>query len=206
MTRVKICGITRLQDALAAIEFGADALGFNFYPRSPRYVSVREASRIINALPPLVTKVGVVVNFGAARDVMRLKEAVGFDVIQLHGDETPDFARKLRPLPVIKAFQVSEEFEVRDIRDFPASAILLDGFAQGKPGGTGKSFDWKIARQAGRSRRIILSGGLTASNVAAAVEQARPYAVDVASGVESSPGKKDFRKMRLFISAVRETE
>lgn len=206
MTRIKICGIRRLEDALAAIEFGADALGFNFYARSPRYISVRQASRIISALPPFITKVGVVVDFGSVRDVARLKDAVGLDAIQLHGNENPDFARKLHSFPIIKAFRVGEDFDVKEICNFPAAALLLDGFAPGKRGGTGKTFDWKIARQAGRGRRIILSGGLTASNVGSAIEQARPYAVDVASGVESSEGKKDFRKMRLFIATVRKME
>ncbi|MDD5544011.1 MAG: phosphoribosylanthranilate isomerase [Acidobacteriia bacterium] len=206
MTRIKICGIRRLEDALAAIEFGADALGFNFYPRSPRYISVRQASRLIAALPPFITKVGVVVDFGAARDIVRLKEAVGLDAIQLHGEESAELARRLLPWPVIKAFRVGEDFDFRTVRSFPANAILLDGFSAGKPGGTGKTFDWKMARQAGRDRRIIVSGGLTASNVAEAIAQARPYAVDVASGVESSEGKKDFRKMRQFIAAVKRME
>lgn len=206
MTRVKICGITRLEDALAAIDLGAAALGFNFYPASPRYIPVRRAARIAELLPPFVAKIGVVVNFGSARNLQRLVEAVGLDGIQLHGDETMDLVRALRPMPVIKAFRVGGDFKVSALKRHPASAILLDGFVAGQYGGTGKVFDWKLARQGGSFHRIILSGGLTPDNVSSAIRQARPFAVDVASGVESSPGKKDHRKLRAFFTAVRRTD
>jgi len=202
MTQIKICGITRLEDALVAIDLGVGALGFNFYPRSPRYISIRKASYILEKLPPFVTKIGVVVDFGPAREVRRLAQVLGLNGIQLHGNESSDLARSLKPCLVLKAFRVTEDFRVTSLQHYPASAILLDGFVAGKFGGTGKTIDWSLARRASRFHRIILSGGLTPGNVSEAIRVARPYAVDVASGVESSPGKKDFRKMRMFVVSV----
>jgi phosphoribosylanthranilate isomerase len=206
MTQVKICGITRLADALVATDLGATALGFNFYPRSPRYISIRQASLILEKLPPFVTKIGVVVNFGPARDIRRLALALGLNGIQLHGDEPSEMALTLKPLMVVKAFRVANDFRVTTLQHHPASAILLDGFEPGKFGGTGKTIDWSLARRAARFHRIIVSGGLTAANVGEAIRVARPYAVDVASGVESSPGKKDYRKMRMFLASVEKAD
>ncbi len=206
MTLVKICGITRLEDALAAIDAGAAALGFNFYTKSPRYISVRQAAKIFDRLPPWIIRIGVVVNFGTAREIRRLIEVLGLDGIQLHGDESADVARRLRPWPVIKAFRVEPKFQLRDLKGFPAAAVLLDGFSTGKFGGTGRNFDWNVARIASRFHRIIVSGGLTAENVADAIRTARPYGVDVASGVEKEPGKKDWVKLRKFMKAVQITD
>jgi phosphoribosylanthranilate isomerase len=206
MTQVKICGITRLADALVAIDLGAAALGFNFYPRSPRYISIRQASQILEKLPPFVTKIGVVVNFGPAREIRRLASALGLNGIQLHGNESSDMALALKPLMVVKALRVTDDFKATALQHHPASAILLDGFEPGKFGGTGKTIDWTLARRASRFHRIIVSGGLTPSNVGEAIRIARPYAVDVASGVESLPGRKDYRKMRLFFSAVEKAD
>jgi phosphoribosylanthranilate isomerase len=202
MTRVKICGITRLEDALAAIDLGAAALGFNFYAQSPRYLSVRKATKILEKLPPFVTKIGVVVNWGAAAELRRLAHELGLDGLQLHGEERAELVKALTPIPVIKAFQVTPDFSLAELKSHPAAAVLLDGFAAGKYGGTGKTCDWSVARKAARLHRLILSGGLDPSNVGEAIRQSRPYAVDVASGVESAPGKKDFRKMRIFFAAV----
>lgn len=202
MTQVKICGITRLADALVAIDLGAAALGFNFYSRSPRYISIRQASQILEKLPPFVSKIGVVVNFGSARDIRRLALALGLNGIQLHGNEPSQMALTLKPLMVVKAFRVTESFKVTQLQHDPASAILLDGFEPGKFGGTGKTIDWSLARRASRFHRIIISGGLTPANVGEAIRTAHPYAVDVASGVESQPGKKDYRKMRAFFASV----
>lgn len=206
MTRVKICGITRLEDALLAIDLGAAALGFNFYPRSPRYISVRQAARILEKLPPMVARIGVVVNWGSSRELRRLVHVLGLDGIQLHGDETIEMARALKPLVVVKGFRISENFKITSLKNYPAAAILLDGFAAGKFGGTGQTFDWSIARKAARFHRIILSGGLTPNNVGEAIRQAKPFAVDVASGVEYSEGRKDPRKMKLFFQAVKEAD
>lgn len=206
MTRVKICGITRHEDAMAAIDLGASALGFNFYPRSPRYISMRQAARIIENLPPFITKIGVVVNFGPARDIRRLALALSLNGVQLQGEESRAIVKALRPLPVIKAFRVTEDFDLAVLKRYAATAILLDGMVPGKFGGTGKTFDWRVARQVARSHRVLLSGGLTPVNVEKAILEARPYAVDVASGVESSPGQKDFRKMRAFMGAVRRAD
>jgi phosphoribosylanthranilate isomerase len=206
MTHVKICGITRLADALVAIDLGAAALGFNFYPRSPRYISIRQASQILEKLPPFVSKIGVLVNFGPARDIRRLAIALGLNGIQLHGNEPSQMALTLKPLMVVKAFRVTEDFKVTQLQQNPASAILLDGFEPGMFGGTGKTIDWTIARRASRFHRIILSGGLTPSNVGEAIRTAHPYAVDVASGVESQPGKKDYRKMRTFFASVEKAD
>ena len=206
MTRVKICGITRLEDALAALDYGAGALGFNFYARSPRYVSVKQASRIIDRLPPFVTKIGVVVNWGTAQQIRRLMDLLGLDGIQLHGDESVALAKALKARTVIKAFRVGPAFSVSDLKAYPATAILLDGFAVGKYGGAGAIFDWRIAKSAARYHRIILSGGLTSANVGAAIRLARPYAVDVASGVEFSPGKKDHGRMRRFLAEVEKAD
>lgn len=206
MTRVKICGITRLDDALAALDCGAGALGFNFYARSPRYVSVKQAARIIDRLPPFVTKIGVVVNWGSAQEIRRLLDVLGLDGVQLHGDESAVLVKALKSRAVIKAFRVGPGFALSDLKAYPAAAILLDGFAAGKYGGTGIAFDWRVARSAARFHRVIVSGGLNSANVGAAIKTARPYAVDVAGGVESSPGKKDHGKMRRFFAAVEKAD
>jgi phosphoribosylanthranilate isomerase len=197
MVRVKICGITSLEDALAAVHAGADARGFVFWKKSPRYVDVEEAAGIIKGLPPFVTTVGVFVN--EAEDVIRgIVRKTGLDRIQLHGDEPPEFVKALGP-GVIKAIRVRDEEDVRRIGGYDASAYLLDTFTEGMPGGTGKTFDWDLAVRAKGYGRIILSGGLNTDNVVEAIEKVAPYGVDVSSGVEFTPGKKDPEKVRAFV-------
>ena len=200
--RVKICGLTRIQDALDAVGFGADALGFNFFRRSPRFVTSRAASRIIAELPPFVSKVGVFVNASRA-EILRTIDASGIDTIQLHGDESPDFCEGF-DVTVIKAFRIGSIGDLRQLPKFRTAGWLLDSAVPGQHGGTGAKGDWSLARKAvALGRPVLLAGGLNSHNVAQAIRQVRPFAVDVSSGVESSPGVKDTRKVRAFIRAAK---
>jgi phosphoribosylanthranilate isomerase len=202
--KVKICGITNWTDARRAAEAGADFLGFNFYASSPRYIQPAAARRIVRRLPRRVRSVGVFVNEGEDK-VLRIARSVGLDYLQLHGDESPlAVARLAASLPVIKAVCVPKSFRVARLREFRrAGALLLDGFDRRSRGGTGKTFDWKIARLAAKKNRIFLAGGLNPENVAAAIHEAQPYAVDVCSGVEARPGKKDNARVQALMQAVR---
>jgi len=207
MVRVKICGITNSDDALAAIEAGANLLGFNFYPKSPRCLTEAAARKIRPLLPKSAEAVGIFVNAPAA-DVAALCRLVKLDAAQLHGDETPQTVAELaRSVPVIKAFRVEPDFQLATLDEYPdAFAYLFDAAHTGQYGGTGRSTDWDAARRATKGRRIILAGGLKVENVAAAVRIVRPYGVDVASGVELKPGKKDHGRLREFIQEVRRAE
>jgi len=207
MIRVKICGITNATDALAAIEAGANLLGFNFYEKSPRYIAEIEAAKIRPQLPRKVEAVGIFVNASAA-DVTALCKLLKLNAAQLHGDETPEtVAEVCRTVPAWKAFRVEPDFHLRTLDEYPgAFAFLFDAAHTGQYGGTGRTTDWDVARRAAAGHRIILAGGLKVENVAAAVRIVRPYAVDVASGVESRPGKKDHGRMREFIQEVRRGE
>lgn len=196
MTKVKICGITTLSDAEKAVEFGADALGFNFYSRSPRFITKERAKDIIRELPPFVTPVGIFVN-AALDEIMGFMYYSGVRVLQLHGDETPDFCRKMSR-PVIKAIRVSGPESLRPLPLYPVAAFLLDSSSESL-GGSGQTFDWNLAVEAKKAGRIILAGGLALENVREAVMKVRPYAVDVCSGVEKEPGKKDHAKLKDFI-------
>ena len=202
-TRVKICGITNWADARLAVDLGADALGFNFYPASPRSVSPAGAWEIIRRLPPMVASVGVFVNWPAGV-VAALARALRLDTVQLHGHERPDEARELAgAFRVIKAFAVRPGFRVSTLASYSAaSAFLLDGFRRGLHGGTGATSDWRLARQANRHGCVILAGGIRPENVARAIAQARPFAVDVASGVEARPGKKDPAALRALMREI----
>jgi phosphoribosylanthranilate isomerase len=205
MVRVKVCGVTTLDDALVAAAAGADALGFNFWPESPRYLEPARAAEIIALLPPFVTAVGVFVD-EPARMVQRIAEAGNVRVVQLHGDELPQDVDMLAAvgLTVVKAFRVGHQFRAQALKPYGrAGAFLLDASVKGKRGGTGKSFDWKKARGANRFGRIVLAGGLTAENVAEAVRAAQPFGVDVCTGVESKPGVKDHSLVREFIRAAK---
>jgi phosphoribosylanthranilate isomerase len=204
MVKVKICGITNWSDARGAVEAGADFLGFNFYRESSRYISPAAARRIVQRLPEKVASVGVFVN-EPEREMLTIARRVGLDYVQLHGDETADVVSRMRrSVRVIKAVRVRESFRVAQLANFKrASSILLDGFDSRLRGGTGKSFNWKLAKSAGRKRQIFLAGGLTPENAAEAVSAARPFAIDVCSGVESRPGKKDLARMRALVAAVR---
>jgi phosphoribosylanthranilate isomerase len=201
--RVKICGITNWLDARAACDAGADALGFNFYAKSPRVISPAAAWDMRKKLPPFVAAVGVFVNWKAG-PVNSLAASLQLSAAQLHGDETPQVAAEVaRRVPVIKAFRIRKDFSLAQLAKFAAAAaILLDGAQAGQYGGTGKTTDWALADKAARKHRIILSGGLNPENVAEAIRAVRPYAVDVASGVESRPGKKDAGKLREFLREV----
>jgi len=201
-TRVKICGVTRLEDARVAVELGASAIGFNFFPASPRAVPPREARAIVRELPPFVTTVGVFADETDAARVAAVAGEAGVGVVQLHGPGFPVFNGSLERYPVIRAVVVRQGFRPEDIRNLKASAFLLDSFDPNLLGGTGKTFDWKLARETKKYGTIILAGGLTPENVGEAICEAHPFAVDVASGVESAPGKKDAAKLRAFFAAV----
>jgi len=202
VTRVKICGITNLDDALGAVECGADALGFNF-AAGPRKIDPLIAREIIARLPPFVTAVGVFIGEDPA--TADIADECGIQVIQLHGGESEEFARLLLPRPIIKVIHAKDATAVEAIPTYAsASAILLDTNVPGKLGGTGQTFDWDIALRAKEyGKPLILAGGLGPANVASAVAKVRPYAVDAASGVESSPGKKDYELMKEFIRNAR---
>lgn len=203
MVKVKICGITSLEDALTAIAAGADALGFVFHPPSPRHISPGQAAEIIKKLPPFIQTVGLFVD--AARDTVNsTADQCGLDIIQLHGDETPGYCDSVRRR-IIKAFRVRDSSNLDLLEQYQVAGHLLDAWSPIAPGGTGQTFNWDIAAEAvKRGQRIILAGGLTPDNVAEAVRLVRPYAVDVSSGVECSPGCKDTDKVRKFIIQARQ--
>ena len=201
MTKIKICGITNLDDAFLALDLGADALGFIFYSDSKRYISSEDALRIISKLPPFVTTVGVFVNQGV-EELKSMKREIGFDLFQLHGDEDPGYCRKLGN-SVIKAIVVKDCISQGDIDAFPVQALLFDAYSTAEFGGTGRSFNWELLKGIALSKSVILSGGLTPENVAEAIDIVNPYAVDVSSGVEDYPGKKNPVKLKAFIAAVR---
>ncbi len=201
MVRIKICGITNPEDALFATDLGVDALGFVFYSKSPRYIEPKEAHKIIQLLPPFLTKVGVFVNETTAR-VNEIIELTGIDIVQLHGQEPPEYCQKLER-KVIKAFRIASNFNLEQVGAYKVDAYLLDTYVKGIYGGTGESFDWEIAKRAKRYGRIILAGGLNPENIEAAIQQVRPYAVDISSGVEIRPGKKDRRKLEQLVLQVR---
>lgn len=203
MVKVKICGITNMEDALAAIEFGADALGFVFYRGSPRYLDPDEAKAIIEKLPSFVTTVGVFVD-ESIKEMERIADYSGLDIIQLHGDEPPEVCLNLRRR-VIKAFRIRDWDSLEPLVRYRVSAYLLDTYTPDKLGGTGEVFNWDIALAAKRFGRIILSGGLTPDNIEMAVRYIMPYGVDVSTGVEMEGNrrKKDHAKMRLFIEVAK---
>ncbi|HEU0121152.1 MAG TPA: phosphoribosylanthranilate isomerase [Bryobacteraceae bacterium] len=196
MTVVKVCGITSVEDARAAVAAGAGALGFNFYPKSPRYVSPAEAALIAATVPAGILKVGVFVNETAARVAGIVQEA-GLDVAQLHGDERPEDVPA--GIPVWKAFRVTDSFRLEQLAEFSAEAFLLDTPTE-LYGGSGHTFDWTRAR--GAAGRILLAGGLDESNVREAIAAAQPWGVDACSRLESAPGKKDHGRMERFIAAA----
>lgn len=202
MVRVKICGITRPEDAAAAAEAGADAMGLVF-AESPRRVTLEQARAILAALPPFVTPVALFVN-ETAEQIRETCQALGVRTVQLHGDEPPEFARQLAGLCVIKAFRIGGEADLAPLAaGYPALAYLLDSKVAGRRGGTGVTLDWTLAARAASLGRIILAGGLTPDNVADAVRRVRPYGVDVSSGVECEPGRKDPAKVQAFVAAAR---
>jgi phosphoribosylanthranilate isomerase len=201
-TIVKICGITNVADALAATEAGADALGLMFYEPSPRNVSMQTAAEIVRSLPPFVIKVGVFVN-APEEVVLRAIGECGLNILQFHGEESPEYCQ-LFPVMTVKAFRMKDAESLKSLADYKTDAWLLDAYVADKPGGTGAKFNWELAIEAQKlGRPIFLAGGLTPENVADAVRQVRPYAVDVSSGVEASPGRKDHEKVRAFVRAAK---
>ncbi len=198
--RVKICGITRAEDALQAVEAGASALGFIFVQSSPRYIRPEQARAIIAEIPPFVVPVGVFVDAGRP-DIMRLIDETGIRCLQLHGHETPEETVGY-PVPVFKGFRVSQDFDLEALGTYPSRTFLLDAHVAGIYGGTGRTFDWRIALAARRFGRIIVGGGITPENVGEAIAAAAPFAIDVSSGVESAPGIKDSGKIRRLFDAV----
>ncbi|MFQ5657782.1 MAG: phosphoribosylanthranilate isomerase [Candidatus Methylomirabilales bacterium] len=202
--RVKICGITNGRDAEVAVEAGADALGFVFVPESPRCIDAETAREIISELPPLVTPVGVFADH-PVEEVERLMRLCGFRTVQLHGSEPPEDTHRLTG-SVIKAFRVKNDQVLPPLEAYRVHAYLLDTFVEGKLGGTGKTFPLEVASRAKSFGRVIVAGGLSPGSVAQVIRQVRPYGVDVSSGVESEPGRKDRQKVLDFMACVREAE
>jgi phosphoribosylanthranilate isomerase len=204
MTFVKICGITNLSDALFAVDAGADAVGFNFYRPSPRYLEPNAARAIIDQLPATVLTVGVFVNEQSPERVEQIANDAGIAAVQLHGDESPEYCTVLKDRYVIKAFGVDQEFAPEQTAKYDVGAIMLDALDRKAWGGTGQVIDWSIAR---RTREIVpklfLSGGLAPENVIEAIKAVSPYAVDACSSLEHSPGRKDAARVRAFVAAVR---
>jgi phosphoribosylanthranilate isomerase len=201
-TQVKICGLTSVADALAAAEAGADMIGLMFYDQSPRHITLATAVEISRALPPFVQRVGVFVNPTEALVTRAIAEC-GLNLLQFHGDEASDFCTQFG-LMSLKAIRVRDAASLKQLDNFHTDAFLLDAYSKAGLGGTGEKFNWDLAIAAQKfGKPIFLAGGLTPENVADAVKQVRPFAVDVSSGVESAPGKKDAAKVRAFIAAVR---
>lgn len=200
-TRVKICGITRPEDALAAARAGADAIGLVFYAKSPRAVTMAEAQGVLRALPPFVTTVGLFVD-AVPDDIREVLQSVSLDLLQFHGNEAPDQCR-MYGRPYVKAVRMRETTDLTAVaRSYhDAAGLLVDTYVEGMPGGTGRAFDWSRLPSS-LSRPLILAGGLTPDNVAEAVGRVRPWAVDVSGGVESAPGVKDAARIEAFIRGV----
>jgi phosphoribosylanthranilate isomerase len=202
MTFIKICGITNLEDALAALAAGADALGFNFYKPSPRYITPQGAHEIIEQLPGSTLTVGVFVNEESPEAVRNIANEAGIKALQLHGDESPDYCRELTH--VIKTLAVSDSFDPKLACAYHVDAIMLDTRDNRLRGGTGRVFDWSIAQQVSQIvPKLYLAGGLSPENVAEAVRKVRPYAVDACSSLEDRPGTKNHERMRAFVDTVR---
>ncbi len=205
MIRVKICGVTTIEDALFALEHGADALGLNFVPGTPRFLKEEAARALSAALPPFGVRVGIFVDEPPVR-VEAVARRVGLDAVQLHGDESPEECRWLaeRGLRVIRGLRVRGQETLAEADRYPGCTILLDAYVEGSLGGTGRTFDWRLARELAARRSVILSGGLRPENVAEAVREVRPYGVDSSSGVEgNTPGRKDPDRVRRFIENAR---
>jgi phosphoribosylanthranilate isomerase len=201
--RIKICGITRYEDAKVAAGLGIDALGFIFYHKSPRYIPPEEAAIIIKQLPPFVSRVGVFVDEEFEK-VIAIARATGIDTVQLHGTESPRYCHKM-PLPVIKAFSVDPSSDLSLLEQYHVAGLLLDTWAAGRRGGTGKTFDWTIAKAAcTKYDRVIMAGGLNPSNLEEALDTVHPYGIDINSGVEIKPGIKNPRKMLDAVRIVRQ--
>ena len=204
-TQVKICGVTSVADALAAVDAGADMIGLMFYEKSPRHVSLAAAAELSRALPPFVLRVGVFVNPDESVVLQAITEC-GLNLLQFHGDEPSDFCTQFGVMS-LKAFRIRDAESLRALENYQTDAFLLDAYAAGGLGGTGEKFNWDLAVQAqALGKPIFLAGGLTPENVGEAVKKVRPFAVDVSSGVETAPGRKSAEKVRAFIQAVRRAD
>jgi len=200
---VKICGMTNVEDALAAAEFGADAIGFIFHEPSPRSVSLETAARICQAVPPHVVKVGVFVD-APENLVLRAIAGCSLNLVQFHGNESPEYCVQFAVMNM-KAFRIRDAASLQQLAEYPTDAWLLDSYVADKLGGTGETFNWALAREAtSMGKPVFLAGGLTPVNVAEAIRTVGPYGVDVSSGVEARPGKKDVDKLKAFISAAKQ--
>ena len=203
MTKIKICGIINKVDALAASELGVDMLGFVFYKKSKRYVTPAMAEDIINELSPFIGKVGIFVD-ETREDVIKIAEDAGLDMLQFHGKEAPGYCTSFRDkYKIIKAFRVKDRADLKTVNDYDTDYCLFDTYADDSAGGTGKIFDWNILKDFEILKPLILSGGLDPDNVGRAIKELAPYAVDVSSGVESAPGKKDMALLKKFVANVR---
>ena len=200
--RVKVCGITTYEDAALALDCGCDALGFNFYRPSPRYIDPADARAIIRRIPPLATTVGVFVNVEEPACITEIAHWAGIRVLQLHGDETAEYCRRLADWTLIKALRIGENGVEGELEAYPVQAFLLDARHDLLFGGTGKIFDWSVCHTVATVRPVILAGGLGPSNVAEAIRTVNPYGIDVCSGVESAPGRKDRFKLKAFMDEV----
>src|SRR5262249_2953262 len=198
MVKLKVCGVTSLEDARAAIDCGAEYLGFNFYPKSPRYIAPQSSRAIIERLPDDIISVGVFVNESRPEDVVEILRVSGAQMAQLHGDESPTYCASVGAERVIKALRIGDDFDARRVLDYPASAILLDAFDAKLYGGTGRTANWAVAREAAKLTRVFLAGGLSPDNIVEAIRAVEPFAVDVNSGVESAPGRKDVNKVHAL--------
>ena len=199
--KVKICGMTNLNDVKVAVDGGVDAVGFIFYKKSPRSVTIKTVKEIVIELPPFVDAVGVFVD-ETAEQINKIADRCNLDRVQLHGNESPAFCKKIRRR-VIKAIRVKDILSLKKLSDYPVNSFLLDTFSEDQYGGTGRVFDWNLAYPAKKYGPIILAGGLTPNNVRQAIQRIQPYGVDVCSGVESQPGIKDHKKMQTFLKNVK---
>lgn len=202
--KVKICGITNFRDAQCSLSAGADFLGFVFYDKSPRAVGCSKARGIIRQLPGSIKTVGVFVN-ESAENVRRIAKECRLDFLQFHGDESPDYCRQFKGFKVIKAFRIGKSFPAKKIGKYKSCLLLFDTFQKQAYGGTGKTFDWQLLKRV-RARKFFVSGGLNPENIGKVLKKIRPYGVDVSSGVERRPGKKDVKLVRQFIKAVKLVE
>lgn len=204
MLKIKICGITNDEDARVAVDAGCDALGFVFYRKSPRYIKPGDALKIIRQLPAHIIKIGVFVN-SREESIRRIARLCDLDMLQFHGDESPEFCRRFKGYKVIKAFRIKDRIDLDKVCSYKTFAYLFDTFAKARFGGTGRNFNWKLIKDIGNIKcPIFLSGGLNEKNVKEAVKVVRPDWVDVSSSLETSPGKKDHLKVKRFIKAVKE--
>lgn len=203
MVKIKICGITNLEDALNSVKAGCNALGFVFYRKSPRYITPKKAVQIIKDIPAHILKIGVFVN-AKEKTIKRIARLCNLDMLQFHGNESPEFCERFKGYKIIKAFRVKDRIKLENLLNYKIFAYLFDTFVKSKLGGTGRKFNWaRVRHLKGLRKPIFLSGGINTKNVTKAIKQVRPDWLDVSTSVEIKPGKKDHRKVKKFIQTVR---